>query len=442
MTPETKYAKSGTVSIAYQVFGSGPVDLVVVPGWLSNIDVYWEEPAFVRFFERLATFSRVILFDKRGTGLSDRVTDTPTLEERMDDVRAVMDAVSSKRAALVGYSEGGPMCALFSVTYPERTEALIMIGSYARIGRAIDYPWGRTLEEQEGFFRVIREGWGGPVGIEARIPSRASDPQFRNWWTKFVRNSASPATALALTKANTEIDARYLLKSIRVPTLLVHATGDRAVSVEASRYMAREIAGAKLIEIDSEDHLLFLTDRGIEIENAIEEFLTGKRGPVDIDRVVSTIMFTDIVDSTGTASRVGDSHWRDLLDKHHKSIREALVVYRGKEIDTAGDGFFASFDGPARAIKCGRALVEAVGKLGLSIRVGIHTGECEIRDDKITGLAIHIGARVAALAPADTVLVSQTVRDLVAGSGLAFESFGVHALKGVTDRWQLYAVTQ
>ncbi|MGH8674450.1 MAG: adenylate/guanylate cyclase domain-containing protein [Burkholderiales bacterium] len=440
MIPQTKYAKSGSVSIAYQVFGSGAIDLVMVPGWMSNIDIYWEEPGFVRFFERLARFSRVMLFDKRGTGLSDRVTDTPTLEERMDDVRAVMDAVGSKRAALVGYSEGGPMCALFSVTYPERTEALIMIGAYPRIVQAPDYSWGRTPEQQEGFLNDIRDGWGGPVGIEARIPSKASEPRFRDWWIKFLRNSASPATALALTKANAQIDVRYFLASIRVPTLLIHATGDRTVAVEHSRYMAQQIAGAKLIEMESDDHLLFLTEKGAEIDDVIEDFLTGKREPMDIDRVVCTIMFVDIADSTALLARLGDREWRDVLDGYYGTIRRELAVYRGKEIDTAGDGFFAAFDGPARAIRCGRAVVAAVRNFGISVRVGIHTGECETRDDKITGLAVHVGARVAALAPPDEVLVSQTVRDLVAGSGLEFESFGVHALKGVPEPRQLYTV--
>jgi class 3 adenylate cyclase len=440
MTPQTKYAKSGSVSIAYQVFGDGPIDIVVIPGWLSNIDIFWEEPGFVRFSQRLGKFARVMLFDKRSTGLSDRVTDTPTLEERMDDVRAVMDAVGSSKVALLGYSEGGPMGMLFSATYPQRTQALVMIGSYPRLVSAPDYPIGRTPEQQQGFVNAIRDGWGGRVGIEARMPSKASDPTFRSWWMKFVRNSASPATALAITTANAEIDVRHLLPSIRVPTLLIHAIGDKAVSIEHSRYMTSRIPSAKLIEIESDDHLLLCTDHGTRISDAVEEFLIGKRAPLDIDQVVYTIMFVDIVDSTSMVEKLGDSKWRELLDMFYCVVRRELAVYRGREIDTAGDGFFAAFDGPARAIRCGKALSEALSAIGIHVRVGMHTGECEARDERITGLAVHLGARVAAIAPPGKVVVSQTVRDLVAGSGLKFESFGMHLLKGFTEPRHMHVV--
>ena len=439
MVPQTQYARSGDVNVAYQVFGAGPIDLVVVPGWISCIEIFWEDPGFTRFLQRLGSFARVILFDKRGTGLSDRVSGVPTLEERMDDVRAVMDAVGSKRAALLGYSEGGPMCALFAVTYPERTEALITVGSFARITWAPDYPFGRSAEQQEAFLKEIREKWGGPVGIEHRIPSLANDERFRNWWAKLLRTGGSPTTAEALSRTNGQIDARHLLGSIRVPTLLIHPRGDLTVPVELSRYMAERIPGARLLELDSRDHLPFLVNP-TEIPDAVREFLTGGRAEFEEDRVVKTVMFSDIVGSTELAAKIGDTRWRDLCDAHHAAVRRELAVYRGQEVDTAGDGFYAAFDGPARAIRCACEVRNSMRPLGLSVRVGLHTGECVISGEKISGVAVHIGARVASLAPADTVLVSQTVRDLVAGSGLEFEDFGLHALKGISDPWHLYAV--
>ena len=439
MIPQTKYARSGEINIAYQVFGAGAVDLVVVPGWISTIDMFWEEPSFTRFLQRLGSFSRVILFDKRGTGLSDRVTDTPMLEERMDDVRAVMDAVGSNRAALLGYSEGGPMCMLFAVTYPERTEALIMVGSFPRLAWAPDYQFGRKPQQQEDFLKLIREHWGEPVGIEARVPSLAKDERFRAWWAKLLRAGATPTAAQALTRMNYDIDVRHVLPSIRVPTLLMHPKRDQTVSVDCSRYMAERIPGAKLIEIDSDDHLSFLV-RPNEIPDAVQEFLTGGRGAVEEDRVVKTVMFSDIVGSTELATKLGDARWHDLRDAHHAAVRRELAIYRGQEVDTAGDGFYAAFDGPARAVRCACEVRNSVKSLGLTTRVGLHTGECVVGGDKISGLAVHIGARVAGLAPAGKVLVSQTVKDLVAGSGLEFEDFGTHALKGISDSWHLYAV--
>jgi class 3 adenylate cyclase len=439
MVPHTKYARSGDIDIAYQVFGTGAVDLVVVPGWVSSIDMFWEEPAFVRFLQRLGSFARVILFDKRGTGLSDRVTDTPMLEERMDDVRAVMDAVDSRRAALLGYSEGGPMCILFAATYPERTDALITVGSFARIAWAPDYPFGRTRMQQDQHEQMIRDQWGSPIGIEARVPSLANDERFSAWWAKFLRAGGTPKTVLSLTQMNFEIDVRHVLPSIRVPTLLLHPKRDQTVSIDASRYMAQRIPGAKLIELDSDDHLSFLV-RPNEIPDLVQEFLTGGRGVVDEDRVVKTVMFSDIVGSTELAAKLGDTRWRDLCDAHHAAVRRELAIYRGQEVDTAGDGFYAAFDGPARAIRCACEVRNAVKSLGLTTRIGLHTGECVVGGEKISGLAVHIGARVAALAPAGEVLVSQTVKDLVAGSGLEFEDFGMHSLKGVADSWHLYAV--
>jgi pimeloyl-ACP methyl ester carboxylesterase len=439
MVPETKYAKSGDVNIAYQVVGGGSVDLVIVPGWLSNIEAFWDEPSFVRFLQRLASFSRVILFDKRGTGLSDRVTDTPTLEERMDDVRAVMDNVGSERAAVLGYSEGGPMCALFSATYPERALSLIMIGSYARRTRTEDYPWGVEEAKLEEHLESIRRDWGGPVGLIERAPSVANDDRFRRWWARFLRMSASPATAIALTRANGEIDVRHILPTIRVPTLIIHAKGDRAIKFEQGQHLAEQIPGAKLVSLPTEDHIPWIGCPELILDE-VEEFLTGIRTRSDMNRVLYTVMFTDIVGSTKLASRMGDQRWRDLLDAHHMAVRRELSVFRGQEIDTAGDGFHATFDGPARAIHCARAIRDSVQDLGLPVRIGVHIGECEVKGERLSGIAIHVGARIVAKADADQIVVSQTVKDLVAGSGIEFKDYGVHMLKGVPDEWHLYAV--
>lgn len=439
MKPETRFTQVGPVSIAYQVFGDGPVDLVIVPGWISNLDTFWEEPSVVRFFDRLSTFARVILFDKRGTGLSDRVTPSPMLEERMEDVHSVLDAVGSERAALLGYSEGGPMCALFSVTYPARTEALIMIGSYPTNQITDDYPFGRSKEAWGQFNLYVKEQWGGPVGLELRAPSRISDPRFQRWWAKFLRTGASPSTAVALNEMNAEIDIRQVLPSIRVPTLLLHATGDRTIKVEASRYMAKRIPNAKLVEFDSDDHLPF-TEPARIILDEVEEFLTGTKHSAIVDRVVSTVMFTDIVGSTDLASKLGDVQWQDLLDSHHAAVRHELDVFRGREIKTTGDGFHATFDGPARAIRCALSIHESIDSLGLSVRIGLHTGELVQSEEGFAGVAIHIAARVADLASAGQVLVSQTVKDLVAGSGIRFRDQGLHSLKGVQDKWRVFSV--
>ena len=440
MAPETLYTRCGTINIAYQLVGHGPVDIVLVPGWVSNIDVFWEEPNFAGFLRSLASFSRLILFDKRGTGLSDRVTDTPTLEERMEDVQAVMNAVGSNSAALIGYSEGAPMCALFAATYPEKTRALIMIGGYARRMRSADFPIGAEKAEMEAFISGIEENWGTPFAIEDRAPSMAMDEQFRAWWARYLRMSASPAAAVALTRANMEIDARAILPSIRVPTLLLHATRDRAIPVEHSRYMVLKIPGAKLIEIEANDHLPYLDGSG-PILDAIEIFLTGAKHLVVTDRVLCTIMFTDIVGSTRMIAQRGDRPWRDLLGEHDNAVRAELSRFKGHEVNTTGDGFVATFDGPARAVQCASAVVDVTRQLGIDIRVGLHTGECEVQDGKLSGLAFHIASRIVDRAPPRGVLVSRTVKDLVAGSGLNFEDFGVYSLKGVPDEWQLYRVT-
>ena len=439
MPPETRYAKSGDINIAYQVVGSGLRDLVLVPGWVSNLDVFWEEPTLARFLSRLASFSRLVVFDKRGTGLSDRVVDMPTLEVRMDDVRAVMDAVGSERAALYGYSEGGPMCALFAVTYPERTSALIMGGAYARLTRTQDYPWGPTAEQLETTVERIEREWGGPVGVDVRAPSMAKDERFRQWWGRLLRASASPTAGAALMRMSAHLDIRHILPTIRVPTLIMHSINDQIIDVGASRYMAERIPGAKLVELSGVDHSPYLSDAQV-ITDEIEEFLTGVRTRSESDRVLATVLFTDIVGATEKAASLGDRRWRDLLDAHHALVRRELASFRGREIDTAGDGFLAAFDGPARAVRCGCAIADGARAMGLEIRAGLHTGECEVMGDKLGGIAVHIGARVAALAGPGEVLVSSTVKDLVAGSGLSFKDQGTRPLKGVPGDWHLYVV--
>ena len=439
MRTETHYAKSGDVNIAYQVVGEGPRDLVVVPGWVSNIDLFWEEPRVAHFFQRLASFSRLILFDKRGTGLSDRVADMPNLETRMDDVRAVMDAVSSARAALLGFSEGGPMCTLFAATFPERTTALIMSGSYARRMWAPDYTWGTTRDTWEDFLDEVVRNWGGTTGLDERAPSLSDDVSFRDWWARFVRQSASPSAGRAIWSMIADIDVRDVLSAIRVPTLIIHNAGDRNVPVEHGRYMADRIPGARYVELPGIDHVPYVGNADAILDE-IEEFLTGVRRGPEPDRVLATVLFTDIVDATRTAIELGDRRWRDLLAAHHALVRERLVQFRGREIDTAGDGFLAAFDGPARGVRAACAIVDSVKRLGLQVRAGLHTGECEVSGSKLAGVAVHIGARIAAVAKGGEVLVSNTVKDLVAGSGLTFEDRGLHTLKGVPGESRLFAV--
>lgn len=438
MQPETKYAISDDINIAYQVIGNGPRDLILVPGWMSNIEVFWEEPAVARFLRRLASFSRLILFDKRGTGLSDRLGNLPDLETRMDDVRAVMDAVGSERAALCGYSEGGVMCALFAATYPSRTTALITIGSYSRQKPGPGYLWGRTQEQQDQFLDTIQKEWGGPVGLDLRAPSIANDDRVRHWWARFLRMSASPAAALALTRMNYEIDVRHVLTAIRVPTLLLHSVGDMAVDVHASRYMAESIAGAKCVEFPSADHLPWAADADAILDE-IEEFLTGERHGSEPDRILATILFTDIVGSTDRAAALGDHRWRDLLESFYGVVRREFPRFRGLEVGTTGDGMLVTFDGPARGVRCARSIADAVLPLGIQVRTGLHTGECQVIENNVGGIAVHTAARVATLAQPGEVLVSHTVKDLVAGSGIRFESRGTHTLKGVPGEWPLFA---
>jgi pimeloyl-ACP methyl ester carboxylesterase len=440
MVPETRYARSGDVNIAYQVTGEGPIDLVYVMGWVSNLEAFWQEPTVASFFNRLASFSRLILFDKRGTGLSDRVPidRLPTLEQRMDDVRAVMDAAGSQRAALFGVSEGGPMCAVFAASFPQRTSALVMYGSYAKRVWDSEYPWAPTPEERERWYTVLEQEWGSGADVEILAPN--ADERFRDWWSRYLRMSASPGAAVALGRMNTAIDIRQLLSAIRVPTLILHRTGDRDIDVRGSRWMASQIAGAKYVELPGDDHLPWVGGQDAILDEA-EEFLTGVRRGPDPDRVLATILFTDIIDSTQRASELGDRGWRDLLVQHHRVVRAELERYRGREIDNAGDGFCASFDGPARAIRCALAIREDLHRIGLDVRAGIHTGECEVLHDKLAGVAIHVAARIAASGGRGEVRVSGTVRDLVAGSGIAFHDLGRTALKGLPGVWQLLKVT-
>jgi pimeloyl-ACP methyl ester carboxylesterase len=439
MTPETRYARSGDVNIAYQVVGDAPRDLVLVPGWVSNIEVFWEEPAVARFLQRLASFTRLILFDKRGTGLSDRVTDLPNLETRMDDVRAVMDTVGSERAALFGYSEGGPMCALFAATYPARTTALITAGSYARRLWLPDYPWGPTPDQHRAFMDRCQREWGGAVGLDERWPSAARDERVRGWWGRLLRMGSSPAANVALLRMNAEMDIRHVLPAIRVPTLVLHSAGDGILPPGGSRYLADRIPGARFVELPGIDHVPWGEDADAILDE-IEEFLTGVRHGPEPDRVLATVLFTDIVGSTEKAAALGDRRWRDLLESHHLLVRRELGRFRGREIDTAGDGFLATFDGPARAVRCACAVSDGVRGLGLEVRAGLHTGEVELLERKVSGLAVHIGARVASAAGPGEVLVSSTVKDLVAGSGLHFQDRGVQTLKGVPGEWHLFAV--
>ena len=439
MRPRTHYARSGDVNIAYQVVGEGPRDLVFVPGWISNVEMFWEEPVVVRFLERLASFSRLILFDKRGTGLSDRMADVPSLEVRMDDVRAVMDAVGSDQAAVFGDSEGGQMCALFAASYRDRTSALIVHGSYARMLSAPDYPWGRSPERMEARIEEYLRDWAPASDIDLRAPTMAGDARFREWWTRFLRHGASPAAAVALLRMNGHIDIRHVLSSIRVPTLVMHPVGDKTIDVGAGRALAEAIPGAKYVELPGQDHLPFCDDADIVLDE-IEAFLTGVRRGPEPDRVLATVMFTDVVDATRKAIELGDHRWRDLLTAFQGVARDQVGRFRGREIDTAGDGLLAAFDGPARAVRAATAVAIEVRQLGLEVRTGVHTGECEVMGAKLGGVAVHIGARIAGLAKAGEVLVSSTVRDLVAGSGLKFTDRGVHTLKGVPDDWHIFAV--
>jgi class 3 adenylate cyclase len=428
------------VNIAYQVVGAGPIDLVVAPGYMSHLEQNWRWPDNARFIERLASFARVILFDRRGTGLSDRLVATSGFDEVMDDIAAVMDAAESTRAALLGGAEGGPMCILFAAAFPKRTQALILVASYARGMWAPDYPWGLGEAAHRRILATYEERWGRePVGAHLVAPTLANVPGFAAWYTAAQRHGGSPGAALAWYRITTEIDVRHVLPAVRVPTLVVHRTGDRVQPIESGRCLAEQIPGARYVELPGDDHFWFAGDAD-RILDEIEEFLTGTRHGPEPDRVLATVLFTDLVDSTERGAALGDPAWRDLLTQHHALVRAELARWRGREVDTAGDGFLATFDGPGRAIGCAVAIRNAARAIGIEIRAGLHTGECELLGDRVTGIALDMGARVAALASAGEVLVSSTVKDLVAGSGISFEERGEQGLKGIPDRWRLYAV--
>ena len=435
MQPVTQYAKSGDVHIAYQAFGDGPIDLVVVPGFVSNIENYWDQPDLARFLGRLGSFARVVTFDKRGTGLSDRVAELPGLDQRMDDLRAVMDAAGMERSALLGISEGAPLSILFAATYPERCRALVLYGSFSRFSY-----WFPTEQALEAFFGYVENGWGSGASVQRFAPSRANDAAFQAWWGRNERLGASPAAVAALMRMNSQINISGVLPAVQAPTLVIHRTGDKAVDIAGGRDVAGRIPGARFLELPGVDHIFYVGDNANEIADAIEEFLTGAPAPVTVDRVLATVLFTDIVGSTEKAAEIGDRRWHDLLESHHAAIRRNLARFRGNEIKSTGDGILATFDGPARGVRCACAIAGDVRPLGIEVRAGLHTGECEMIGDDVGGIAVHIGARIAALAAAGEVLVSSTVKDLVAGSGLRFADRGSRSLKGVPGEWRIFAV--
>ena len=436
--PETKYAKSGNVRIAYQVTGEGPIDLVWAPGTVSHLDLAWERPETALNIERFSSFCRLIRFDKRGTGLSDRPAGASTLEERIDDIRAVMDDARSKQAAILGFSEGGSMACLFAATYPQRTRALILWGVQARWIRTDDYPWGITKEESDKQINELAEngvtidyltGWG------AGIP-KDTDPATLEWFFRYFHAGASPSSLVALEEMGAQIDIRGILPTIRVPTLVMNRTRDPVANIAAARDLATKIPGARFVEFPGDTHSMIGIAEKVAAE--VEEFLTGVKTQAPHNRVLATILFVDIVDSTRHLSKMGDARWRELLERHNDKVRRDLHDFQGKEIKTTGDGFLATFDGPTRAIQCARSLRDSVRRFGIEIRAGIHTGECELIGDDVGGIAVHIASRVAAKARAREVLVSSTVKDLVAGAGLGFEDAGIHSLKGVYGKLRLY----
>ena len=433
--PETRYVKSGDVNIAYQVVGDGPFDLIHVPAFVSNLELQWEDPAERRYFERLASFCRLIMFDKRGTGLSDRVP-VATLEERMDDLHAVMDDVGSQRAAVFGSSEGGALSVLFTTTYPDRVSALVLYGAYPRLVWAPDYPEGIPEDASAGLVQHIEENWGSGQVLLAQ--NRVDDLAWRKAHARWERLSASPGAAVAIMEMIFQIDVRHLLPAIRVPTLVVYRTADMAHAA-GSRYLGAQIPGAKVVELLGSDYFPYLGDQDAILDE-VEEFLTGVRPVPAPDRALATVLFTDIVSSTERAAALGDDAWTRTLDRHDALVAREVERHRGRRINTTGDGMLATFDGPGRAVRCAQAIREKVRSLGIEVRAGLHTGEIELRGADIGGIAVHIGQRVCALAGSGEVLVSSTVKDLVAGSGIAFADRGSHVLKGLPDEWRVFAV--
>ncbi len=442
MVPETKYARSGGLHIAYQVVGDGPTDLVFVPGLGSHLEFQWEEATQANFFRRLSSFSRLIRFDKRGAGLSDPVALMPTIEERIDDIRAVMDAAGSERASLLGLSEGGPMSMVFAATHPERTSSLILWNTLPRFTHDDEYPFGLPPEAVSQIVDGFERDWGKGTGtfLSICVPSAAKDEHFRAWWSRFERLALSPGAAVQSMRMNLEIDVRHVLPVIRSPTLVLFNAGDPLARGDPGKYMAERIAGAKYKTLDGVDHYAWREEDGVTAE--IEEFLTGSRKLPETDRVLATVLFTDVVGSTDHLAKLGDRRWRVLLDRHDVIVRREIERFGGRLVDSTGDGTLASFDGPGRAIRCACEIAQEIRSLGLEVRAGLHTGEVEVREKGLAGIAVHIGARVASLASAGEVLVSSTVKDLVVGSGIAFADRGRHQLKGVPDEWHLFSVEQ
>ena len=437
--PETKYAHSGEFSIAYQVIGDGPLDLVHIPGLVSHLDVAWEYPKYRRFIERLSRFARVLVYDKRGCGLSDPVTEAPAVEERIDDTRAVMDAAGIERAAVFGCSEGATLAAFFAAAYPQRVSHAVLYGSFARLTPdPPDYPFGFELEALTDGLEAVNEAWGEGIMLTLLAPSVLGTDEHA-WWGRFERASMSPRSVKILLAANAELDLREVLPVISVPTLVLHRDGDPNM-IEGARYVADRIPGARFVELQGDDHWPWVGDPD-EVCDHVEEFVTGHMPEADPDRVLATVLFTDIVGSTERATELGDRRWRDLLDQHEGLTRSQLERHSGREIKTTGDGVLATFDGPARGIRCARDIADQVARLGLQIRAGLHTGECELRNGDVGGIAVHIGARVMAQAEPGEVLVSRTVKDLTVGSDIAFEDRGHHELKGVPGEWELFAVS-
>ncbi len=437
--PETHYVENGDVNIAYQVVGDGDLDIVFVMGWISHLEYFWKHPLFANFLNRLASFSRLILFDKRGTGLSDRVplSELPTLEQRMEDVHAVMDAVGSERAVLIGVSEGGPMCSLFAATYPEKTTALVMIGTYAKRIKDEDYPWGVSAEDREAFFEMMRRDWGKPVGIEERAPSMAADEEFRSWWAEYLRMGASPGAAVALTKMNAEIDVRNVLPSIRVPTLVIHRSGDLCLKVEEGRFVASLIPASKYVELGGIDHLPFVGQQS-EILDEIEEFLTGMRCAEEYDRVLATVMSVQIIDPARQALEI--ANWEDFMERSGVYVRRQIELFKGREVSFDENGLLAVFDGPARAIRCAIAINDSARRLNLRVKTGLHTGECEVRGGEYSGLAVELAQRIAEEALLGEILASRTVKDLVAGAGLNFIENTIKSFPDIQGEWRLFTV--
>jgi class 3 adenylate cyclase len=437
--PRTSYAWNDGTALAYQVVGDSGPDLLLVPGSVSHLEVLWEEPRVSRFLTRFAGFCRLIIMDPRGLGLSDRLTEIPTLEERVGDLLSVLDAAGSEGVTLFGNADTGPPCIAAAVAHPERVGGLILCGTYAKGSRSDDYPWGWTDERFGDFRQSVRDDWGTSERIDAVAPSMAGDQAFLQWSATLMRLGASPRAVLLLAEMTEAVDVRPLLPQIAVPTLVMHRRGDRINEVDHGRYLADQIPGARWVELPGDDFLLWAGDTDSIVEE-VEEFITGRRGRAEPTRVVATVMFTDVVGSTERARSLGDRAWADLLEVHNARVRTELRRSGGREIDTAGDGFLVSFDSPTSAITCARAVLGSVREIGVDLRIGLHTGECDVVGGKLRGIAVHIGARVASKAMAGETLVSQTVKDLVAGSGIEFEDRGLHELKGIPGEWHLYSV--